>query len=47
MSLFANNVLNSQPLLGTLSYFSTSSTYRIQNSTFRPFTLGIAASYAF
>ena len=47
MSLFANNVFNSRPLIGTLSYFPVSSTYRIQNSTFRPFTVGIAANYAF
>ncbi len=47
MSLFANNIFNSLPLLGTLSYFPPSSPYRIQNSTFRPFTLGIAANYAF
>ena len=47
MSLFANNVFNSRPLIGTLSYFPVSSTYRIQNSTFRPFTVGIGANYAF
>lgn len=47
MSLFANNVFNSRPLIGTLSYFPVSSIYRIQNSTFRPFTVGIAANYAF
>jgi iron complex outermembrane receptor protein len=47
MSIFANNVFNSHPLIGTLSYFSTSSTYRIQNSTFRPLTLGIGANYEF
>jgi hypothetical protein len=47
MSLFANNIFNSHPLLGTLSYFSTSSIYRVQNSTFRPLTVGIGANYAF
>lgn len=47
MSLFANNVFNSHPLLGTLSYFPVSTPYRIQNSTFRPRTLGIAANYSF
>lgn len=46
MSLFANNVFNSHPLIGTLSYFPVSSIYRIQNSTFRPFTIGIGANYA-
>jgi iron complex outermembrane receptor protein len=46
-SIFANNVFNSHPLIGTLSYFSISSTYRIANSTFRPFTLGVAANYSF
>jgi hypothetical protein len=47
VALFANNVLNRQPLIGTLSYFPSSSIYRIQNSTFRPRTIGIAANYDF
>jgi iron complex outermembrane receptor protein len=47
LSLFANNVFNRQPLIGTLSYFPSSSIYRVQNSTFRPRTIGIAANYAF
>jgi outer membrane receptor protein involved in Fe transport len=47
VSLFANNVLNRQPLIGTLSYFPSSSIYRIQNSTFRPRTIGVSANYDF
>jgi iron complex outermembrane recepter protein len=47
VSLFVDNVLDRQPLIGTLSYFPSSSIYRIQNSTFRPRTIGIAANYNF
>jgi iron complex outermembrane recepter protein len=46
-SIFVDNVMDRQPLIGTLSYFPSSSIYRIQNSTFRPRTIGIAANYNF
>jgi iron complex outermembrane receptor protein len=47
MSIFAENIFDSHPLIGTLSYTSISSPYRVSNSTFRPRTIGVAANYAF
>jgi len=46
-SIFADNVFNSQPLIGSLSYLSISTPYRLSYSTFRPRTLGIAVNYSF
>jgi iron complex outermembrane recepter protein len=46
-SLFADNVFDRQPLIGKVSYFSVSSGYRAQYSTFRPRTLGLSVSYSF
>jgi iron complex outermembrane recepter protein len=47
VSLFADNIFNSQPLIGSLSYLSISTPYRLSYSTFRPLTLGAALNYAF
>ncbi len=46
-SIFADNVFNSQPLIGSLSYLSISTPYRLSYSTFRPRTLGVAVNYSF
>jgi iron complex outermembrane recepter protein len=46
-SLFADNIFNSQPLIGSLSFLSISTPYRLAYSTFRPRTIGGTLSYAF
>lgn len=45
--IFANNVFNDQKELARLSYFNGSSIDRIQQSTFRPRTVGVGLNYAF
>jgi iron complex outermembrane recepter protein len=47
MEVFANNVFNNQTELARLSYFNGSSIDRIQQSTFRPRTVGVGLNYAF
>jgi iron complex outermembrane receptor protein len=47
VSIFVNNVFNTQPLLGSLVYTGISSPYRLADSTFRPRTVGVAVNYAF
>lgn len=47
MEVFANNVFNNQTELARLSYFNGSSIDRIQQSTFRPRTIGVGLNYAF
>lgn len=47
ISAFVNNVFNSQPLIGALSYLPMSTTYRLAYSTFRPRTIGVNVNYSF
>lgn len=47
LAVFVDNVFNSQPLIGSLSYFAVSTPYRLAYSTLRPRTIGVAVNYSF